>query len=346
MQKSSEEELPMTSAGNTSTSDPSTGGRRVLVTGASSGLGFEAAAQLADQGFDSVVITARNEAKATKARAELTDRTGRDLFETVAVDLSRPASTRAAAEELIGRGRPFDAVLLNAGAVMAERVLTPEGLETTFAASIFGHHLLTSALLDGNMLADEARIVIVGSEAANNDLPGAMGFKVFDFALEDTLDEARFIEAFTAFTQGREPAPFQANNQYATTKVVSAWWAGAMQRRHPEYSFFNVSPGANLGTNAARHMTGPMKLMFGLMARIGHLIGMNQPVSVGARRYVDVLTANGQFTPGGTYTSGPKKMVGDLTHRTEPWLVEQRRQDLALDALDASLAELPRDLAS
>ncbi len=56
--------------------------RSALITGANSGLGFEASAQLAEAGF----YTARTEAKAERAREQLAARVGRDAFEPVVLD--------------------------------------------------------------------------------------------------------------------------------------------------------------------------------------------------------------------------------------------------------------------
>jgi NAD(P)-dependent dehydrogenase (short-subunit alcohol dehydrogenase family) len=318
--------------------------RRVLVTGATSGLGLEAAAQLAEGGSTSVVITGRTEPRAEAARTQLVERTSRQVFETLTVDVSDPASSHQAATELIARGQAFDGLILNAGAVHTDLRKTAEGIEMTFAASILGHHLLTTQLIEAGLLTEGARVVIVGSEAANNDLPKMMGFAVHDFALHPSNDDQVFADQFLAFTQGREPSPFAPENQYATTKVVSAWWAAAMQRRHQgTYDFFNVSPGANLGTDAARHMKGFNKVMFSVMGKVGHLVGMNQPVATGAGRYLDVLTGTAPFQPGGTYTSPRKKMTGELAHRTEPHLVDERAQRLALDTLDDLVAGLADD---
>lgn len=319
----------------------STTAQHVLVTGATSGLGFEAAAQLAESGHPSVVIAGRTTEKAQAAVSRLVERTGKEVFSTLAFDTSDSAAARAAVAELAEQGQPFDGLILNAGAVMTEKRLTGEGIETTFGASILGHHILTSGLIEAGLLTDRARVVIVGSEAANNDLPKMMGFAVSDFALSPPTSDADFTAKLAAFARGEEPAKFDANDQYATTKVVSAWWAAGMQRRHEgRFDFFNVSPGANLGTEAARHITGPQKLMFGMMAKFGHLIGMNMPVEQGAGRYISVFTGAGEFAPGGTFTSKPKKMTGPLARRTEGHLTDARRQDLAVGALDDLAAEL------
>ena len=325
----------------TDMSDPTTpitdlSSRRVLVTGASSGLGFEAAAQLAEAGYGSIVLAARTADKAAAARGELVERTGRDVFETLAADVALVAESRRAAADLADRGRPFDALLLNAGMVPSELHRTAEGIEVCFASSLVGHHVITTELIEAGLLAPDARVVIVGSEAANADLPKAMGMQVAEFALD--ADGARFAEAFEEFAHGDQPR-FDANGQYATTKVVSAWWSASMQRRHQDrYDFYTVSPGANVGTNAARHTTGAFKLMISVMGRFGHLVGMNMPVPEGAKRYVDVILDRGDFEPGRTYTSKPKKMVGELVVRSEPHLVDGRRQDEALAALESVVA--------
>ena len=62
--------------------------RTALVTGANSGLGFEAARQLAELGYGTVVLACRSRAKADAARAELVAATGVDPFITLVVDVA------------------------------------------------------------------------------------------------------------------------------------------------------------------------------------------------------------------------------------------------------------------
>jgi hypothetical protein len=73
------------------------GSKRVLVTGASSGLGLAASAQLANAGYGSIAVAARTADKAARAGDELVARTRRDVFETIAADVSvTEESVRAA----------------------------------------------------------------------------------------------------------------------------------------------------------------------------------------------------------------------------------------------------------
>ncbi len=303
-----------------------------LVTGANSGLGFEAAAQLAEAGYGRVILACRTLEKAEGARAALAERVGSDPFTTVAVDVANLASARAAADELIARGDHIDALLLNAGMVPGDEMTkTVDGLEMAFAASIIGHHLLSVRLLDAGLL-DGARIVLAGSEAANNDLPAMMGMAVYDFATEAPAQFGENLhDAMLTFARGEKPDAYVGTRYYSTTKVFSAWWSAAMARRFGDrVSVFTVSPGSNMGTNAARNTTGFKRFLFTkVMPAIGPLIGWDQPVSQGAKRYIDVVTGDGEFVNGRTYTSAPKKMIGPLHEVDHAHLLDVERQDAA-----------------
>lgn len=322
--------------------DPIRQPRSALVTGANSGLGFEAARQLAELGHESIVLACRSEDKARQARAELVEATGVDPFSTLAVDVADVASSRKAAAELVRRGNGFDSVLLNAGMVPNTLQRTSDGLEMCFASSLIGHHIITEALLDAGLVNDGGVVVLVGSEAANDDMPKAMGMSVYDFVKGEPSDFGSTpTEAMENFARAVNGPPFDGTRQYSSTKAFSAWWSAAMARRHPgSVRFYTVSPGANMGTNAARHATGPFKLMIGFMRRFGKVLGMDQPIAKGAGRYIDVLHGHGgPYQNGGTYTSRPKKMTGPLVLSTPPHLVATERQDTAMTVLDALTAE-------
>ena len=318
------------------TSSPTTA-RSALVTGATSGLGFEAARQLSELGYETIVLTARTQQKADEARAALVESTGRDPFSTLVVDVAEIESSNTAAAELVSRGTSFDSVLLNAGMVPNTLDRTSDGIEMAFAASLIGHHIITEALLDANLVNEGGVVVLVGSEAANDDLPKAMGMSVYDFVRGEPSDfGATPTEAMERFARADADVKYDGNRQYSSTKAFSAWWSAAMARRHPgSISFITVSPGSNMSTNAARHTTGAFKVMLAVMRKVGRFVGMDQPIEKGAGRYIDVFENNGgPYDNGATYTSRPKKMTGPLAKSTPDHLTDRERQDTALAVID------------
>ena len=90
--------------------------KAVLVTGANSGLGYEASRQLAQAGWN-VIIAARSKDKADAALARLSGQTNRapEEFGTAVFDNNKPSTIRAAVAALASAGWSLDAVVLNAG---------------------------------------------------------------------------------------------------------------------------------------------------------------------------------------------------------------------------------------
>lgn len=311
--------------------------RSAIVTGANSGLGFEAARQLAALGYESIVLACRTQAKADQAKSQLVELTGTDPFSTLEVDVVDLGSSRAAAAELVRRGKGFDSVLLNAGMAAFGLDRTRDGIEMCFAASLVGHHIIANELLEAGLVNDGGVVVLAGSEAGNDDAPKAMGMSVYDFVRgEPSAFGLTPAEAMENFARAKNGPDYDGRRQYSSTKAFSAWWSAAMARRNPgPVRFYTVSPGANLGTNAGRHAPAGVKFIMGFMRVFGKLFGMNQPTEKGARRYIDVLHGNdGPRRNGGTYTSPPTKQVGPLVLSTPPHLMDAERQDTALTVLD------------
>ena len=107
--------------------------KTVLITGANSGIGFEAAAQLAEAGWGKVILACRTEEKAEAARRLLVNRIGNDPFSVLAVDTSEVASANAATDRLLEANVRVDFLLLNAGATGAKPVFNSGGIEITWA---------------------------------------------------------------------------------------------------------------------------------------------------------------------------------------------------------------------
>ena len=134
-------------------------GRRVVVTGATTGIGKETARGLAKMGAD-VVIVGRDPKKI--------DETVREIGGTsVRCDFASLGSVRQAARELLERFPEIHVLVNNAGAVHMERAVTVDGHERTFQVNHLGPYLLTRSVLPSILRAARserhARIVNVAS---------------------------------------------------------------------------------------------------------------------------------------------------------------------------------------
>ncbi|HQR38681.1 MAG TPA: SDR family oxidoreductase [Blastocatellia bacterium] len=135
-----------------------------VVTGANSGIGKETAVALAAKGATVVIVT-RDAQKGAAAVADIVSRSGNTSVSFLAADLSSQAAIRTLAEEINAKLPRIDVLVNNAGAIIGERKLTVDGIETTFAVNHLGYFLLTHLLLDKLKASAPARIVNVASDA-------------------------------------------------------------------------------------------------------------------------------------------------------------------------------------
>lgn len=136
-------------------------GKRVVITGATGGIGKAAAEAMGRLGAE-VVLVGRNPDKLEAAAADVA-RTGGFPITEVA-DLSLMTDVLALAGRLSSRFDRIDALVNNVGILHPERQVTPEGLEATFATNLLGQFILTNQLAP--MLASAphpARIITVSS---------------------------------------------------------------------------------------------------------------------------------------------------------------------------------------
>lgn len=132
-----------------------------LITGANSGIGLAAAADLAGRGWN-VAITARSPERGAAALERI--RAGADSdAELILLDLASLASVRQAAADALERIDQIDVLINNAGVILSNRSLTEDGLDAMMQVNHFGHFLLTSLLLPRLLEAPAPRIVNVSS---------------------------------------------------------------------------------------------------------------------------------------------------------------------------------------
>ncbi len=144
------------------TTDARMDGRVCILTGATSGVGYQAAKRLA-QGGARLVLICRNDAKAAALQEEL-QREYNVQIDVVLGDLSRLADVREAAGKILGNYPRIDVLINNAGVHNTRRILTADGIETVFSVNHLASFLLTRLLLDRLIASAPSRILQVNSQ--------------------------------------------------------------------------------------------------------------------------------------------------------------------------------------
>lgn len=156
-------------------------GRLVVITGATSGIGYHTARKYASQGANLLTLN-RNEQKSEALCRSL----ARDFGITcdyLIVDLSRLAEAHRAGNALARMETPIDVLIHNAGIYLSKRVLTEDGIEMTFAVNYLSSFVI-SHLIQRKLKAEQrARIILVSSEGYR--------FAVWGLRLDDLNWERR-----------------------------------------------------------------------------------------------------------------------------------------------------------
>ena len=140
-----------------------------MVTGASDGIGYVAACELAQKGA-SVIIVGRNASKTHAAAMRIIDRTKNDDVSYFVADLSSQRDVRRLAQQVKERTQRLDVLLNNAGAIFLSKQTSIDGLEMTFALNHMGYFLLTNLLLE--LLTQSAPSRIINVSSSSHGSPG------------------------------------------------------------------------------------------------------------------------------------------------------------------------------
>ena len=143
---------------------PDQKGRVAVITGANTGIGYEAAALLAGKGAR-IVMAVRDLDKGSAAAAAITARNPHAQITLQRLDLSSLASVRAAADEMKAVNPRIDLLINNAGVMFTPEGVTSDGIELQFATNHLGHFALTGLLLDTMFAVPGSRVVTVNSLA-------------------------------------------------------------------------------------------------------------------------------------------------------------------------------------
>jgi NAD(P)-dependent dehydrogenase (short-subunit alcohol dehydrogenase family) len=167
-------------------------GKRILVTGASAGLGVETARSLAAHGAQ-VVGAARdlNKAKAATEQVRKDAVANGGSFELVELDLSNLKSVRACADFLLAKGEPFDVVIANAGVMATPLGHTADGFETQFGTNHLGHFVFVNRI---------ARLIGPGGRLINLS---SLGHRYSNVDLNDPNFEHTPYDPFVAYGRSK-----------------------------------------------------------------------------------------------------------------------------------------------
>ncbi|HGV3502741.1 SDR family NAD(P)-dependent oxidoreductase [Providencia vermicola] len=136
-------------------------GKNAIITGAASGIGFETARSLANNGA-SVTLAVRNIEAGQQAALEIIKSTGNQQVDVAYLDLTNKSSIR---EFTSTWSKPLHILINNAGVMAMPETRTNEGWEAQFATNYIGHFLLTNGLYEALKKANGSRVVVVSSSA-------------------------------------------------------------------------------------------------------------------------------------------------------------------------------------
>ena len=266
---------------------PDLSGRNVVVTGGNSGIGFEAARQMARKGAH-VILACRDTGKAADAVAQIRTLQPSASLEAMQLDLASLESVHRFARDFAAKNVALDVLCNNAGVMAIPRRTTAEGFEMQLGTNHLGHFALTGLLLEQLLAAPTARVVNVSSTAHK---PGRIDF-------DDLQGEKRYRKWIA----------------YAQSKLANLLFTYELQRRLEAAGARAISVACHPGYSATNlQAVGPQMSGSRLAARVMDLGNrfFSQPAAMGA--LPTLYAATSPDARGGDYI-GPDGFMENWGH--------------------------------
>jgi NAD(P)-dependent dehydrogenase (short-subunit alcohol dehydrogenase family) len=242
--------------------------KRVVITGATSGIGEEVAARLASLGAH-VILACRDRRRGEQVAADIASTPGAGRVSVMALDASDQSSIRAFVRDYRDTYDSLDVLVNNAGVLIAgHRRTSIDGIELTFATNVLGYHLVTTGLIDTLRAAAPSRVVNVASTFAG------------DVDLDDLQFERRPYEGMTAYAQSK-----------ACDRMLT--WAWARRLQGESVTVNAMAPGLVLGTNLYRDL--PPEAKHGLEQLGGRSVSEGADTAVWLASSPDLTGTTGKF---------------------------------------------------
>ena len=200
----------------------------VLITGASSGIGLEAARQLAASGHR-LTLFCRDAERCAQTRQQLLEAgAAPEQLAFIAADLADLLSVEQGCQQLLEQGMTVDALVLNAGQQRAgagSPVRSAQGIEITFAVNQLAHQWMAMRLVPLLRQAEQPRLVITASDVHN---PATGGGKV---GLPAGLGDLAGLRAGAGFVMVDGSDRFDGDKAYKDSKLCNVLLARELARQ-------------------------------------------------------------------------------------------------------------------
>ncbi|WP_222709924.1 SDR family NAD(P)-dependent oxidoreductase [Reinekea thalattae] len=197
--------------------------KKILLTGATDGIGLETAKQLAAQGHY-LLIHGRSESKLADTEKTLKQLSPNATIESYRADLSSFSETRAMLNAIVESHSALDIIINNAGVYKTPEPITTDGFDIRFVVNTLAPYIIAQALLP--TLADDGRIINLSSA-------GQAPVNLAALAGQQTIND-----------------PFQA---YAESKLAITMWSIELaESLKPEQVILAVNPGSLLASKMVK----------------------------------------------------------------------------------------------